>query len=67
MTFELIGGPHDGYTFLARRDIVDRHLYDPKLKAGVLSSFETFARARVHRYVRDGESNKLHYVGISSG
>jgi hypothetical protein len=34
---------------------------------GVLSSFETFAGARVHRYVRKDDSNKLYYVGISFG
>jgi hypothetical protein len=67
MTFELVGGPHDGFTFEARDDIVDRHLDDPKARMGVLSSFETFSRARVHRYLRSGESNKLYYVGISSG
>ncbi len=67
MTFELIAGPHDGSLFEAVSDITDRHLYDPKAKMGVLSNFETFARARVHHYLRSGESNKLYYVGISSG
>jgi hypothetical protein len=67
MTFELVGGPHDGFTFEARPNITERHLYDPESKMGVLSSFETFARARVHRYVRKDESDKLYYVGISSG
>ena len=65
MTFELVGGPHDGFTFEARDDIKERHLYDPKTKMGVLSSFETSAGARVHRYVRQDDSNKLYYVGIS--
>jgi hypothetical protein len=35
MTFELVGGPHDGFTFKARDDIKDRHLDDPKAKMGV--------------------------------
>jgi hypothetical protein len=65
MTFEFVGGPHDGFTFQAQPDIKDRHLDDPKAMMGVLSSFETFARARVHRYVRKDDSNKLYYVGIS--
>jgi hypothetical protein len=67
MTFELVGGPHDGFTFEARPDIKDRHLDDPKAKMGVLSSFEILARARVHRYVRKDDSNKLYYAGISFG
>ena len=66
-TFELVGGPHDGFTFEARADITARHLYDPESKMGVLSSFEIFARVRVHRYVRNDESNRLYYVGISFG
>ena len=41
------------------------HLDDPKAMMGVLSSFEIFTRARVHRYVRQDDSNKLYYVGIS--
>jgi hypothetical protein len=67
MTFELVGGPHDGFSFKARDDIKDRHLYDPKTKMGVRSSFETFAGAPVHRYVRKDDSNRLYYVGISFG
>jgi hypothetical protein len=67
MTFELVGGPHDGFTFEARPDIKDRHLEDPKDKMGVLFPFETFATVRVHRYVRKDDSNKLYYVGISAG
>jgi hypothetical protein len=67
MTFELVGEPHEGFTFKARDDIKDRHLYDPKDKMGVLSSFEIFATVRVHRYVRNDENNRLYYVGISFG
>lgn len=67
MTFELVGGPHDGFTFEARDNITSWHLYDPESKMGLLASFEVFLQARVHRYVREGESNRLYYVGISSG
>jgi hypothetical protein len=67
MTFELVGGPHDGFTFEAQPDIKDRHLYDPESKMGLLAPFTVFAQVRVHRYVRNDDSNKLYHVGISSG
>jgi hypothetical protein len=44
MTFELVGGPHDGFTFEARADIKDRHLYEPESKMGLLAPFEVFAQ-----------------------
>jgi hypothetical protein len=67
MTFELVGGPHDGFTFEADPDITSRRLYEPESKMDLLAPFTVFAQAHVHRYVRNDESNKLYYVGISSG
>ncbi len=57
----------DGLTFEADPDITSRHLYDPESKMSLLAPFTVFAQARVHRYVRNDDSNKLYYVGISAG
>ena len=64
VTFELVGGPHDGVRIQARPDIDAWHLYDAKSEMGVLASFETFCRTRVHRYERQPETNKLLYAGL---
>ncbi len=64
MTFELIGGPHDGSLFEAVSDIIDRHLYDPDSEMGILAPLEIVAKARVHRYEREGQSRKLLYQGL---
>jgi hypothetical protein len=64
VTFELVGGPHDGVRIQARPDIDAWHLYDPNSAMGALASFETFSRARVHRYKRQPGTNTLLYAGL---
>ena len=64
MIFELIGGPHDGFLFEADSNIVNRHLYDPDSEMGILAPLEIVAKARVHRYTREGQSRKLLYQGL---